>query len=167
MLDAGIALEYTNDDHDLVVNVLSSFIKNDGRTAAQYMLSDSNERLFSLQEAALNEKEYIEKITKLTRTANDGRFFMDNLGHYIAQIFDAAATHHVMMNKAFVSMALAVKVQEGVALMLSHDANVMQTAIPIISQIEIQRKMGKFIHQSSGNIQDVKNMWRKRASSEL
>lgn len=136
-------------------------------SAAQYMLSNSNEKLFSLQEAALNEKEYVDKIDKMTRTANDSKFFMDDLGHYIGQIFDAAATHHVMMNKAFVSMALAVKVQEGVALMLSREANVMRTAIPIISHIEMQRKMGNFIHQSSSNLQDIKKIWRRKASTGL
>jgi len=160
LLDAGIALEYTNDDHDLMINVLSSFIRNNGRRAAKYMLSDSNTRLFELQKAARNEQEYIMKIEKITTDAHSGAFFIDNLGYYVGEIFEAALIHHVIMNPAFVSMALATKVQEGVALMLSREADVLTTAIPIISNIEVQRKMGKLLHRSSGT---AKSYWRNQS----
>eukprot|EP00814_Leptocylindrus_danicus_P001258 CAMPEP_0116042344 /NCGR_PEP_ID=MMETSP0321-20121206/25625_1 /TAXON_ID=163516 /ORGANISM="Leptocylindrus danicus var. danicus, Strain B650" /LENGTH=533 /DNA_ID=CAMNT_0003522785 /DNA_START=203 /DNA_END=1802 /DNA_ORIENTATION=+ len=144
-LDAGIALEYSEADHDLIVNILMSFIRMDGERAGRLMIADSNDRTQCSDEAAINELSYVQRIKEICDAANSSDFFMDDLGHYITQIVDAGAKHHVMMNQAFVSIMLAVKVQEGVALMLSREANVMTTAIPIITQYELRRKMGQAV----------------------
>lgn len=58
-------------------------------------------------------EQYVEKIALLTNRANSEVSFMKHLGEYVSYICNAASAHHVMMNPAFVSAALAVKVQEG------------------------------------------------------
>jgi hypothetical protein len=65
---------------------------------------------------ARNEEKFLDKIEYLTILASKEGYLMENLGSYISYICDAAAQHHVMMNPAFVSAALAVKIQEGIAL---------------------------------------------------
>lgn len=163
-LDAGIALEYSEADHDLIVNILMSFIKKDGEQAARLMVSDSNDRMHSSNEEAINECSYVQKIKEICDSANAGGFFMDYLGHYITKIIDAGARHHVMMNKAFVSIMLAVKVQEGVALMLSREANVMATATPIITHYELRRKMGQAVCTARN---EVNSLWRRASRRDL
>lgn len=114
VLDVGMVTEYCEADHRLIVDVLTSFIRKDGRRAGELLIDDTNARNSSDQAQA--EELYIEKMAALTARAHGKDFFMEQLGTYISYICEAAATHHVMMNQAFVSAALAVKIQEGIAL---------------------------------------------------
>lgn len=106
--------EYSDADHRLIVDVLTCFIRKDGRRAAELLIDDTNARNSTDQAQA--EELYIEKMAALTARAHGKDYFMEQLGTYISYICEAAATHHVMMNQAFVSAALAVKIQEGIAL---------------------------------------------------
>lgn len=112
----GIVTEYTDADHELIVSILTAFIRCDGRKAGRLMIDDSNSRMFVLGEGVVDEASYIDKIEALTIKARGKDYLMEHLGAYISYICDAAAQHHVMMNQAFVSAALAIKVQEGIAL---------------------------------------------------
>lgn len=66
---------------------------------------------------------------------------MENLGVYITEICNAASKHHVMLNQAFISAALAVKIQEGIALALDPSIEIWRIAIPII--LEGERRHGR------------------------
>ena len=114
VLDVGMVTEFTDSDHRLIVNILTSFIRKDGRRAGRLMIDDSNMR--NTADQAKAEDLYIDKIGALTDRAHGKDYFMEHLGTYISYICEAAATHHVMMNQAFVSAALAIKIQEGIAL---------------------------------------------------
>ena len=72
----------------------------------------------------------------ITRKASGKDYLMQHLGTYITQICDAASTHHVMLNQAFISAALAVKVQEGIALAMDPTIEIWRIAIPIILEGE-------------------------------
>lgn len=142
LLDVGIVAEYAEHDHDIIVDILASFIRKQGRKAGRLMIDDSNRRLKEAEmvEEALEEERFIDKIEHLTIKASGGDYLMENLGTYISYICNAAATHHVMMNPCFVSAALAVKVQEGIALALDPSIEIWKVATPII--IESERKRG-------------------------
>jgi len=139
VLDVGMVTEYSEEDHRLLVDVLTSFIRKDGRRAGELLIDDTNARNSSDQAQA--EELYIEKMAALTARAHGKDFFMEQLGTYISYICEAAATHHVMMNQAFVSAALAVKIQEGIALALDPDVSIYRIANPIILQVELKRKL--------------------------
>ena len=85
-------------------------------------------------------KEFLDRIESLTDRAHGKDYFMQHLGTYITFICDSAARHHVMLNQAFISAALAVKVQEGIALALDPTVEVWRLAIPVI--LEGERKHG-------------------------
>ena len=142
ILDVGMVTEYSDEDHRLIVDVLTSFIRKDGRRAGELLIADTNARNSSDQ--AQSEQLYIEKMEALTAKAHGKDFFMEQLGTYITYICDAAATHHVMMNQAFVSAALAIKIQEGLALSLDPDVSIVRVANPIILQCELKRKLWDF-----------------------
>lgn len=145
VLDAGIVTEYADTDHELIVSILKSFIRKDGRRAGKLMIADSNQRrMKELKDSgAVDENGYIQKIKELTDRANGENFFMEHLGTYISYICEAAASHHVMMNQSFVSIALAVKVQEGVALSLDPGTKIHKIANPIILRADLNRRVGK------------------------
>ena len=146
ILDAGIATEYNESDHELIVSILKSFIHGDGRRAGELMIEDSNHRrMMELKESgAVDEEGYIDKIEDLTKRANGKDYFMEHLGTYISYICEAAATHHVLMNQSFVSICLAVKVQEGLALSLDPGVEIYKIANPIILKADLNRRVGRF-----------------------
>jgi aarF domain-containing kinase len=139
VLDVGMVTEYSDADHRLIVDVLTSFIRKNGRRAGELLVADTNAR--NTHDQAVAEELYIEKIEALTARAHEKNFFMQQLGTYISYICEAAATHHVMMNQAFVSAALAVKIQEGIALALDPNVSIYRVANPIILQVELKRRL--------------------------
>jgi aarF domain-containing kinase len=140
LLDAGIVVENSKTDHRLISDVLAAFIRGDGRRAGERMIQDSNHRLESSGERSVDEEQFLDRIAGLTRRAHGKDYFMQHLGTYITLICDSAAQHHVMLNQAFISAALAVKVQEGIALALDPSVEVWRVAIPVI--LEGERKHG-------------------------
>jgi len=125
----------------LVSDVLASFIRKDGRKAAGYMIDNSNAMLKSVGDKAIDEEEFTRKIENITIEAAGKNYLMQKLGTYISWICNAASTHHVMLNQAFISSALAVKVQEGIALALDPTVETAKVAIPII--MEGERRAGR------------------------
>lgn len=151
MLDVGITKVFSKSDHDLLVNVLTCFIRSNGREAAVHMAENSDTRMGSAsnpEDVAL----FAEKIQAMvTRAKTDDSFFA-SLGDYFTTICDAASMHRVKMNQGFVTMALAVKVMEGIALELDPKIEVWSVANPIILQNTASRKWSEAIHE-------VLNFW--------
>jgi len=141
LLDVGITTVHSDADHRLVSDVLAAFVRKDGRKAGRYMIDNSNARLEAVGDRAIDEEQFIDKIELLTIAASGKNYFMEKLGTYITYICNSAATHHVMLNQAFISSALAVKVQEGIGLALDPSVQICKVAIPII--LEGERKHGR------------------------
>lgn len=141
LFDVGIVNEYSEADHNLIIDVLAAFIRKQGRIAGRLMIDDSNSKLRAAEtgDSARDEERYIDKIEMLTIKASTKGYFMESLGSYISYICDAAAQHHVMMNPAFISAALAVKVEEGIALAMDPSCKIPKIAIPIIIESERRR----------------------------
>lgn len=147
LLDVGMITEFKDEDYDNLIDILASFIRRNGRRAAELMIQDSEKKLSGIQlseQAVINREKFISKIQYLTDTDRDISFF-ENIGGYILYICDAAATHHVRLNEAFASMALAIKVQEGVAISLDPLCHVWETANPIIVRAETRRRFNRMI----------------------
>jgi aarF domain-containing kinase len=145
LFDVGIVNEYSTEDHNILIDILSAFIRKDGRKAGRCLIDDSNSKMLmksaAKEEMARHEEEYIDKIEMLTIKASTEGYFMEHLGTYISYICNAAATHHVMMNPSFVTAALAVKIQEGIALAMDPSCTIPDIAIPIIVESERRRFM--------------------------
>lgn len=88
------------------------------------------------ESVCVNDEGFLQKIEGITKEASGKNYFMQHLGVYITQICDAAAIHHVMLNQAFASAALTIKVQEGIALAMDPSVQIWKIAIPIILEGE-------------------------------
>ncbi|KAL7580633.1 hypothetical protein ACA910_002149 [Epithemia clementina (nom. ined.)] len=58
---------------------------------------------------------------------------------FVSKVCEAASVHHIMLNPAFVSAALALKVQEAVGLSLDPQLEMWKEATPIIAESERRR----------------------------
>ena len=155
LLDVGIVVENSREDHRLISDVLAAFIRKDGRKAGRHMMEDSNTRLQAEGDHSLEEENFLDKMERLTIKASEEGYFMEHLGTYITTICNAASKHHVMLNQAFVSAALAVKVQEGIALALDPSIQIWRVAIPVI--LEGERRHG-YIADHAKEILDFKSI---------
>jgi aarF domain-containing kinase len=161
LLDVGIVAEYTEEDHATIVSILSEFIRKNGRKAGALMIDDSNRRLQKeegkndnegeLKQHALQVETFLTKIEYLTIQASGKDYFMQKLGEYISYICQAAATHHVKLNPCFISAALAVKVEEGIALALDPAVEIWRVATPIVIESEARRRIGKRLKRGGGS----------------
>jgi predicted unusual protein kinase regulating ubiquinone biosynthesis (AarF/ABC1/UbiB family) len=133
-------LEHSREDHRLLSDVLAAFIRCEGRIAGRRMIDDSNSRLRAVGDHSIEEELYIDKIEKLTIEAKGKPYLMEKLGTYITYICNSASQHHVMLNQTFISAALAVKLQEGIALALDPSIEIWRVAIPVI--LEGERRHG-------------------------
>jgi len=150
LLDCGIVNTYSPEDHDLIVGVLTSFIRHDGELAGRMLLrhSDAKAKAFSktLQRKntrllGIDEDGFVAKINSIAiRSQSKEEDLMENLGAYISEICNAAAQHRVLMNESFVSAMLAIKVQEGIVLALDPGLEIWKVANPIILEGEARRK---------------------------
>jgi len=147
LLDVGMATQYTAEDHQIIVDILTAFIHKKGADAGRLLMKDSNRRR---QCDGVDEEGYVKKIEALTIRASGTDYLMEHLGTYISYICQAAADHHVLMNQSFVSAALAIKVQEGIALALDPTVRIFRVANPIILRTETQRRMKRFGEQVFG-----------------
>lgn len=141
LLDVGIVLEHSERDHVLISDILAAFIRREGRKAGRYMIEDSNTRLRGSGDRAVDEELFIDKIEKLTIEAATKGYLMERLGTYITYICNSAAQHHVLLNQSFMSAALAIKVQEGIALAMDPNVEIWRVATPII--LEGERRNGR------------------------
>lgn len=139
LFDVGIVAAYTEEDHTILVDVLTSFIRRQGRQAGRLMIDSSNRLLRSSGDHAIDEELFIDKIEAINITATQKGYLMEKLGSYITMICNAAAQHHVLINQAFLSAALAVKVQEGIALALDPSIKIYKVATPILYESERRR----------------------------
>lgn len=141
LLDVGIIAPFTEEDHTTLVDVLTSFIRRQGRQAGRLMIHSSNRALEESNDEAIDEERFIDKMEAINIEALTEGYLMENLGYYISFICDAAAKHHVLLNQAFISAALAVKIQEGIALALDPSVQIYKVATPVL--YESERRRGK------------------------
>jgi aarF domain-containing kinase len=138
LFDVGMVTEYSESDHQAIVDILAAFIQKEGRRAGELMIDETHRRNM----AVVGEDKFLDKMDALTkRAASKESYLMQKLGVYISYICDAAAEHHVRIISPFMSMALAVKVQEGIALALDPSIPIIKVATPIIIQSESRRKL--------------------------
>lgn len=162
LFDVGIVAEYTEEDHTTMVDILTSLIRGQGRQAGRLMIDSANRIMRESDDHVRDEELFIDKIAEMNHKAMQKGYLMQKLGVYITLICNAAAEHHVMTNQAFISAALAVKVQEGIALALDPSIEIWRVALPIIFESErrrglVQRQVKKFFNSRNNASDNTKS----------
>ena len=143
LLDTGIARRFTKHDHEILVGVLTSFINGSGKKAAAYLIKDS---LVSQSSPPVGVAGFTQVLDDMCEQAKRDHSFFDSIGNYVSTICNAAAKHQVMMNQGFVSIALTVRVMEGVALALNREAEVWRVANGIVLKAKAKSFLGKNVY---------------------
>jgi len=142
-LDAGIAIRYTESDHNHLVEVLSCFLRYDGCAGAKLMADQSED-----QESLFDIDGFCNKIEAMVLWQRDTPTFFDQIGPCIATICNAACDHHVKLRSGFVAIALSVKVVEGAVVQADPLAVVAPRAKAVIVREHARRKGRAMLNRS-------------------
>jgi predicted unusual protein kinase regulating ubiquinone biosynthesis (AarF/ABC1/UbiB family) len=75
----GIVTEYSESDHQAIVDILSAFIQREGRRAGELMIDESHRRNM----AVVAEEKFLDKMEALTKRATSKEnYLMQQLGVY-------------------------------------------------------------------------------------
>uniref|UniRef100_A0A7S0L238 Protein kinase domain-containing protein n=1 Tax=Coccolithus braarudii TaxID=221442 RepID=A0A7S0L238_9EUKA len=135
-LDAGIAVEYTERDHQMLIEILSRFIQYDGYGGGLKMLEQTDS-----QDEVSDAHGFCTKIAEMVFKARADPTFFDQVGAHISVICNAACDHHVLIAQGFISVALSVKVVEGAVIQVDPEAVVAPRARGVIMREAIRRKL--------------------------
>jgi len=149
-LDAGIAVQYSDEDHNNLIDILSCFLQYDGYAGAQKMIDMSTEHECSDPEG------FCRKIHEMVLWARDTPTFFDLVGEFISILCNAACDHHVLLAGGFVSIALSVKVVEGAVVQIDPLAVVAPRAKAVVVREHVKRKGRNLLkrRESTGNLED-------------
>jgi predicted unusual protein kinase regulating ubiquinone biosynthesis (AarF/ABC1/UbiB family) len=131
ILDAGIARRYKKKDYDVITKFLTHIIKCEGLEGANALIEDSINTTGYTPEAS-NLDNFRSFFVQIVQQARDDPSFFDQIGNYVTGICDTSSKNKVMLNSGFISIALSIRVMEGVALALHKNALIWKIANKII-----------------------------------
>ena len=135
ILDCGIVVALDDPSHKNILGVMSGFMLRDGRSAAQHMIESALADGASCAETVRNTEAFMDGIQGICTRSIDDRFF-ENVGDYSNEILRLAAASRVKLESHFLSVALAVKVVEGIAHSLDPDLDIAPRAVPHVMRAQ-------------------------------
>lgn len=144
-LDAGIAVSYSDADHEHLIDVLSAFIRYDGYEAGRLMASHSSEA-----DQLVDVDGFCAKIQTLVQLIRISPTLIDQIGHCLSIICEAACEHRVKMQGGFMSIALTMKVVEGSIIQVDPHTKVAPRAKPVVLRESARRKGRALLNRTLG-----------------
>jgi len=136
-LDAGIAVRYSEVEHEHLIDVLTAFIQYDGYLGGQLMADRSS---VAGAGAVRDLDGFCVKMQGMVEMARDEPSFFEKVGECIGVICQAACDHRVKMQAGFISIALSVKVVEGSVLQVDPLCVVAPRAKAVVVREHMRRK---------------------------
>lgn len=134
ILDAGMAVELPETSHAMMLDILLAFFQSKGYRAGELMVAGGADEVCDADA-------FCSGVEKLVERSHESPFF-EKFGSYVTEICGMACTHRVKLNEQYVTMAMAIKVLEGLALSLNPEISLCDSAIPILMRAQ-QRRLAK------------------------
>lgn len=156
LLDAGICIELPQRAHDNMVAMLRAMLECRGRDAAQLMLASDAADRTKRDRDTQNENNFVDGIATLVEHARNQSFF-ESIGQYYGDICHLAIQNKVALDASFVSVALAVKIVEGLVMDLHPNFPILDLALPMFLKAQFhhakERNLDKLSAYSRGILQ--------------
>jgi len=130
-LDAGIVKELRPDTHRVMLNILQAFLNWDGVEAGKLMVENADEQYCGDVTGFCNGIQGI---------IDDSKYlpFFQHFAEYTARIFDLACTYKVKLEGNFITIALAMKVCEGISIRLDPNIAMVQGCVPWLFKAQLR-----------------------------
>mmetsp|Transcript_13740 Transcript_13740/g.44017 ORF Transcript_13740/g.44017 Transcript_13740/m.44017 type:complete len:315 (+) Transcript_13740:1165-2109(+) len=134
-LDAGIVVSYSEFDHGMLIDILGHFLNYEGYEGGALMIEQT-----AAQSDVSDAHGFCTKIGEMVNFARDTPTFFDQVGTSISMICNAACDHRVRVHAGFISIALSVKVVEGIVIQVDPAAVVAPRAKAVVMRESLKRK---------------------------
>lgn len=124
------AQELRPDTHKLLLNILQAFLQWDGSSAGRLMIENAAEQRCADVDG------FCAGIQKIIDDSKTMPFFQ-HFAEYTANIFNLACTHKVKLEGNFITIALAMKICEGLSIRLDPDIQMVQGCIPWLFKAQL------------------------------
>lgn len=167
-LDAGIAIRFSERDHQHLIDVLSAFITYDGYEGGRLMAEHSSLDAGGGAAYALPTRldEFCRKIQKMVEMARDEPSFFDKIGECISIIFRSACEHQVRLQSSFINIALAVKVVEGSVIQVDPLSVVAPRAKAVVMKESMRRKGEELLGRTLSEAQRLREEEERKLEEE-
>jgi len=147
-LDAGLVIEMDEAGHKNLFQVLNAFTQKDGYKAGQLVVEGAVARAAKSKAAValgttslrdeigspIDIEKFCNGVDTVFRKAKASERLTVELGAYISQLFTLACDHSVRLDPQFASVAVAMRVMEGIANRLNPDVDLVSVAGPMFLQ---------------------------------
>ena len=123
-----------------MVEILLAFFKSEGRRAGELMAEGPR----GADASGAGVAAFCDGIGAMVTRSHESPFF-DKFGSYVGDICGLACTHKVKLNEQLVTMAMAIKVLEGIVLSLQPDVELCSAAIPILLRAQAKHAIGLWL----------------------
>lgn len=133
ILDCGIVFQSKSEkDHKRLVDICLAFLQHDGFHAGELMIGNNRS-----QEDVLS---FCNSVQKIVTDTEDQAYF-EHIGDYVSRLCDLARIYSVKLDPGYFSIAMALKVVEGVSLGLNRNLDMVTKCVPIVTK-------ARFLHSS-------------------
>jgi len=143
ILDAGMAVELQPSSHKNMVEILLAFFRSEGYKAGELMVEGARNQCSDIQA-------FCTAVEDMVHRSHNSPFF-DKFGSYVAEVCGMACTHQVKLNEQLVTMAMAIKVLEGLVVGLNPKVEMCHAAIPILLKAQLRHSMGMIRRATSSS----------------
>ncbi|KAJ8604209.1 hypothetical protein CTAYLR_009772 [Chrysophaeum taylorii] len=137
LLDAGICIELPQRAHDNMVAMLRAMLEARGHDAARLMLASDAADRTRRERDAQNETNFVQGIAAMVDRARNQAFF-ESIAEYYGDICNLAIQNRVALDASFVSIALAVKIVEGLVMDLHPNFPILELALPMFLKAQFE-----------------------------
>lgn len=137
LLDAGICIELPPRAHDNMVAMLRAMLECRGQDAGRLMLDTEAAHTSRLERDTTNENNFVEGVARMVERARDQSFY-ESIAEYYGDICALAVQNRVTLDGSFISVALAVKIVEGLVTSLQPNFPILELALPMFLKAQFK-----------------------------
>ena len=164
-LDAGICVEIPDKTHEVMVRVLRAMLENDGDAAARLLLA-TDRHAAEARDAGSDAREtaFVKGFSDFVERTRHQPVF-DSLSSYVGDVCRLAVSNRVALDASFVSMALAVKIMEGLVVDMDPTFPFVEVAMPFFMKAQCMRASKKELNKLSAYSRAILDRLRAEESS--
>lgn len=136
-LDCGIVTD-ARDKHEMLLDIVLAFVKFDGYKAGKLMLEQRGDDP--------GVEGFCEGVRDIVNKSIAERS-LEHMGEYVNMLCALSYKYKVKMMPEFLTVAMAIKVSEGVGVQLNPDLEFSKVAVPYIMKAQSKYMLEKTLHK--------------------
>ena len=169
LLDAGICVELPRDTHENMVQILAAMLDGRGADAGRLILAGAANADGSEprdEAGRTREDDFCAGVDALVRAQGTQSVF-ESLSSYLMSFCSLAVNNKIVLDASFISVALAIKIMEGLVVDLNPDFEFLKVATPMFCKAGFTRASKKELAKLTAASYDLLGALRRAPPAAL